>query len=933
MQRVMVRVKFFGWASVLLTIAAMGGTAAAAQTALPSMTGAQQYARLPLRFEPNVGQFAAGVKFRSSGPGYSVALTGREAVIRLHAGAGRNAKTDAVAIGLEGARDGASFTGEDRLTGTVNYFVGADRAAWRSGVPTYGRVRVADALPGVDVAYYGNRSQLEFDVMVAAGVDPAQVKLRVRGAESLAIAEDGSLVLGTSGGPVTLRAPVAYQMTGSMRRLVEARFRKMGTEEVGFAVGRYDRARTLTIDPVLVYGTYLGGSYFDSISGVAADASGNAYVTGNADSCDFPTTSGAYETSAPAGYCFPNTQQAQGNLVFVSKVNAAGTGLQYSTYLGEGAGTAIAVDAVGDAYVAGWTGTGFPVTSGAFQSVDNAAANGGTNSFVAELNPSGTGLVYSTYLGGSWGGDQINAIAVDGAGNAYVAGAATSEDFPETAGAYQTTDTMPGTAFSFVTKVNAGGGTLGYSTYLMGKGTFSTNGSPTNAAHGIAVDSAGDAYVVGTTSDEAFPVTAGAFQASYTTDAKTQGFKETGYVAKLNPAGSQLVYASYLGGSTVTQANAVAVDGQGNAYVTGAATTELMTTSGAFEAAAPGEDAFVAKVNGAGSALVYATYLGGSCAESYLGASGDAGLGIAVDGAGNAYVAGQACSTDFPVTASAVQQGKLETNPMAFDGFFTVLNATGSGLLYSTYLGGNGNLSPDGDWANGIALDGSGNALVAGVAESSNFPVSTGALETTTSSMGAGFIAKMTIPAGGDTLVSRDFTVAASPATLTLSAGQSGTSTITVTPQNGFAENVTLSCTTAAGATCSFNTTQLATGGGAATSTLTVTNNTVAQTAVHPLGWVPYSWGAVALCCFGFARRKRGELLMVLCAGFVALSMLSGCGGVGKNNPGNGNNGGSGGGSGSGSGGSGGVGTSFVVTVTAASATTQHATTVTVTVP
>lgn len=924
MQRVVGRVRVSRWIGSLLPVVMMAGTAmpGVAQESAARMARAQ-YEQLPLRFEPNVGQFAPGVKFRSSGPGYSVALTDQEAVIRLHAGAGRDAKSDAVAIGLEGARAAASFQGEDRLAGTVNYFMSADRSQWRTGVPTYGRVQVENALPGVDLAYYGNQSQLEFDVVLAAGADPGQVKLRVRGAQSLAIAADGSLVLATSGGPLTLRAPVAYQETGRTRTTVDARFTKIGKDEVGFAVGRYDHGRTLTIDPVLVYATYLGGSYFDSISAVAADASGDAYVTGNADSCDFPTTSGAYDTSAPSGYCFPNTQQAQGNLVFVAKINPAGTGLVYSTYLGEGAGTAIAVDGSGDAYVAGWTGTGFPVTSGAYQSVDNAASNGGTNSFVAELNPAGSSLVYATYLGGSWGGDQINAIAVDGSGNAYVAGVATSEDFPTTAGAYQTTDAMPGAPFSFVTKVNAGGGTLGYSTYLMGKGTWSTNGAPTNEARGIAVDSAGDAFVAGTTSDEAFPVTAGAFQTS--AGSSSGGFEETGYIAKFNPAGSQLVYASYLGGSTVTEANAVAVDGQGYAYVTGAATTGLATTSGAFEATAPGDDAFVAKVNPAGSALVYATYLGGSCAESYLTVSGDAGLGIAVDGTGNAYVAGQACSTDFPVTQQAVQQQKLVENPTAFDAFFSVVNSTGSGLLYSTYLGGNGNLSPDGDYANGIALDGSGNAIVGGLAESSNFPVSTGGVQTTTTSTGAGFVAKMTIPAGGDTLVSRDFTVTASPSTLSVAAGQTGTSTITVTPENGFAQTVTLSCTTAAGASCSFNTTQLATSGGAATATLTVTNTSVAKTDVHPLGWVPYSWGAVVLCWFGFARRRRGELLMLLCVGFVGLGMLSGCGGVGKAPPPS--NGGGGGGSGSGS------GTSFAVTVTATAATAQHSTTVTVTAP
>ncbi|HEX4038388.1 MAG TPA: SBBP repeat-containing protein [Acidobacteriaceae bacterium] len=910
----------------LLAITSVATLPATAQS--PAAAARAQYEQLPLRFEPNQGQFAPDVRFRSSGPGYSVALTQNEAVVRLRAGTTHSV----VGLALEGAPAALSISGEDRLPGTVNYFTGSNRAAWRTGIPTYGRVRVANALPGVDLVYYGNQNQLEFDLVLAAGMDPANLKLRVRGARAVSVAQDGSVVMATSGGPLTLRAPVAYQRMHGTRTSVKAQFRRISGDEVGFAVEAYDRRRPLTIDPVLVYATYLGGSYFDAVSAVAVDAGGNAYVTGNADSCDFPTTGGAYQTSAPSGYCYPGTHEAKGNLVFVAKINAAGTGLVYSTYLGMGAGTAIAVDASGDAYVAGWTEAGFPVTSGAYQSTDRAAGNGGTNSFVTELNPAGTSLVYSTYLGGSWGQDQINAIAVDSSGNAYVAGSALSQDFPATTGAYQTTDAMPGAPFSFVTKLNSGGGTLAYSTYLMGTGTFSTNGAPVNAAHGIAVDSAGNAYVAGTTSDQAFPVTSGAFQTGYTDSADQAAFRQTGYVAKINPTGSGLAYASYLGGGPVTQANAVAVDASGNAYVTGAATANLATTSGAFESAAPGYDAFVARVNTNGSALAYATYLGGSCTQSYLSGTGDAGLAIAVDSSGNAYVAGQACSQDFPVTQSAVQTAKLVTNPTAFDGFFSVLNATGSGLLYSTYLGGNGNLNPDGDWTRGIALDAGGDAIVGGLAESSNFPVSAGALQASTSANGAGFVARLTIPAGGDALVNRDFTVTANPATMTLTQGQSGTATITVTPQNGFQQPVTLSCSGApAGATCSFDQTQLSMVGGAATATLTVNDTSLAKNEGLRLGWAPYSWGAVLLCCFGFARRKRGELLALLCVGFLSLSLLSGCGGIGKK-PGNGNNGGSTGGSG-GSGGSGGGTTStvFTVTVTATAATVQHTTAVTVT--
>jgi hypothetical protein len=363
--------------------------------------------------------------------------------------------------------------------------------------------------------------------------------------------------------------------------------------------------------------------------------------------------------------------------------------LSYSTYLGGRAddrGSAIAVDSSGSAYITGFTNsTNFP-TKGPIQ----PSSAGGADVFVTKLNPTGTALVYSTYLGGS-NGDIGNAIAVDSAGNAYVTGSTYSSNFPTTSPLQAH---LNGGQDAFLLKLNPAGTALVYSTYLGGSGT--------DAAYGIAVGGSGNVYVTGTTGSTDFPVTPGAYQ---TTNSNTND----AFVAQVNAAGSSLVYATYLGGDYVAHGSGIAVDSSGNAYVTGWTGSSNLATAGAYQTVyAGGNDAFVAKLNAAGSALVYATYLGGS--------GDDRGLGIAVDGSGNAYVTGYTDSTNFPVfnAFQSVSGG-------SGDAFVTVFNASGSALLYSTYLGGNGadNAGADGG---AIALDAVGNIYVTGFTQSTNFP-------------------------------------------------------------------------------------------------------------------------------------------------------------------------------------------------------------------
>jgi uncharacterized protein (TIGR03437 family) len=705
----------------------------------------ENYGKLPLSFEANVGQADGRVRFLSRGIGYELYLTGEEAVLAL--------RQDVVRMRLAGSGGGtAAPLGEEQLPGTANYFFGSDPAKWHTRVPTYARVRYRGVYPGVDLVYYGNRRQLEFDFVVAPGGDPKPIRLEFAGAKGLRLGADGDLSVIAAGGAIAFRKPLVYQMVDGRRKPVEGGFTLVAKYAAGFRLGSYDRTKPLTIDPVLVYATYLGGSgtavnaMGDTAAAIAVDSAGNAYVAGATTSTDFPVTQGALQTT----YAFCPACVA----AFVTKLNPSGTALVYSTYLG-GSGayaSALAVDAFGNAYIAGTANAGFPVTSGAYQTSDRALPDG-ANAFLTKLDPAGSGLVYSTYLGGTTsylGGDSATALAVDSKGYAYIAGVTNSIDFPVTAGAFQSGNNAVLTSNAFVTKLNPAGSALVYSTYLGGSGRILFSIGPQvwqgDGATGLAVDSAGNAYVTGYAISTDFPVTAGAFE---TTNRATVPYgpgglaalynRSSAFVTKLNPAGTALVYSTYLGGSGSSyygdRGNGVVVDGSGNAYIAGlAGSTDFPVTQGAFQKAnrsAVGDNAFVSKLNPAGSALVYSTYLGGS--------GSDVANGLAVDGSGNAYVTGGARSTDFPLT-----QGALQTASHSAAGdnaFVSVLNPAGSALVYSTYLGGSGS-----DVANGLAVDDSGGAYITGGASSVDFPVTPGAFQATNRSTIGGqnvFVAKL----------------------------------------------------------------------------------------------------------------------------------------------------------------------------------------------
>ena len=678
----------------------------------------ERYGNLPLSFEANHGQSDSTVKFLSRGSGYSLFLTSTEAVLVLSqseadesrtasrvartAVRARHRKSAVVRMTLVNANPHAQATGRDELPGKSNYFIGNDPAKWRTNIPTYAKVKYEGVYPGVDLVYYDTQGQLEYDFVVAPGADPRLVTLAFEGAREVHIDARGELVLDVEGSEVRQHKPVVYQEVAGVRQAVAGRYVMKGTRQVGFRVATYDPSRPLIIDPVLVYSTYLGGSGFDLSYRIAVDGAGSAYVTGETASTDFPTTAGAAQTTYAGGTWD----------VFVTKLDATGSARLYSTYLGgsfSDTGAGIAVDAAGSAYVTGNTGsTDFPTTAGALQATH---AGGFQDAFVTKLDATGSGLVYSTYLGGSSADFGRRGIAVDGTGSAYVTGETHSIDFPTTAGAVQPTNA--GEFDAFVTKLDATGSGLVYSTYL--------GGSSPELPDDIAVDGAGSAYVTGFTESTDFPTTAGAAQ---TTSA---GGREA-FVTKLDATGSARLYSTYLGGSSDDDGFAIAVDATGGAYVSGTTTsTDFPTTAGAVQPTNAGEfDAFVTKLNATGSGLVYSTYLGGT--------SLDYGYGIAVDGAGSAYVTGLTSSTNFPTTSDAIQT----TNAGFNDAFVTRLNAAGSGLIYSTYLGGSG-----GEGGVGIAL-GAGSVYLTGHASSTNFPTTPGAAQTTFAGGTVdGFVAKI----------------------------------------------------------------------------------------------------------------------------------------------------------------------------------------------
>jgi hypothetical protein len=844
----------FGLAIGVVTLASSQAPAAnpspqpAQNTSAAKAKLVRSYGELPVNFEANLGQADSAVHFLARGAGYGLYLTGQEAVLTLRkpftgpaskpvlgqshssrmnangvstdvvnqnfpggnrpilppqiAASGLHFTTDVVRMQLAGANPGIEPTGQDRLPGTVNYFLGNDPAKWHAAIPTYGKVSYAGVYPGVDLVYYGNQQQLEYDFVVAPGNSVKPIRLHFAGARELKLDKDGNLDIVATNGSIAFKKPVVYQSVDGDRRPIAGHFTLLAGNTVGFCVGRYDHGRALVIDPTLAYSTFFGGSNVEFATTVAVDSAGEAYVGGLTASLDFPVTSGSFQALNYA------TGTNDVSTAYVSKFNASGTALLYSTYLGGNAipntlhnqgdyVKGVVVDASGDAYVTGYTySSDFPITSGAFETADQPASLGLATGFVSKLNPTGTELMYSTYLGGDTL-DEPTALTIDSSGDAYVSGITFSSNFPTTAGAYQTiNNSFTSNGYNaFVTKLNPNGSGLIYSTYLGGSSSYGTEISNFYWTNPIVVDKGGNAYVAGFTTAEDFPVTTGAYQS------KNKGsFNIT--ITKLNPTATQLLYSTYLGGSTTSVIEGLGVDSAGNAYVAGyTSDTDFPTTTGAFQttnkadtntttSADSNQSGFLTKINPTGTALVYSTYLGGTTGPW----GGDQIYDLALDSSGDAYVTGSAMSSDFPLTTNAYQSTNhgathcCDYVTYTSNAFLTEFNPAGTALLYSTYLGGSGTQNPNGPGGSGdegyaLALGPSQNVYLVGYTSSPNFPVTQDAFETTYSSnQNTGFVADFDLGAAP--------TTTESATTLTSSAvsvvpGTAVTFTAAVAPASG----------------------------------------------------------------------------------------------------------------------------------------------------
>jgi hypothetical protein len=607
-----------------------------------ALSPAGDYGTLPLSFEPNRGQSAASVRFLAGGPGYGLFLTDRRAVLSLGSG---SSVLSMSFIGAAPPRVG----GVGRLPGVANY-IGAGRSRGEVGVPTYAGVRYRGLWPGIGVRFYGNQRRLEYDIDLAPGARAGAIGMRFGARQGVALAADGALVMRLGGTTVRQPQPRAYQESGGARRPVAAHYVLRAHGAVGVALGAYDHRRPLTIDPRLVYSTYLDRGIEGPAYALAVDNSGSVYIAGSTASPEFPTHK-ALQGRLPS-------RGGQGSS-FVTKLSPDGRHVAWSTYLAGRGGSyaqAIAVDKAGAAYVAGFAYPhGMPTTPGAFQPQDVGISETG---FVAKLAPSGRRLLYSTYLGGNdEGGGNIGSIAVDGSGHAYVTGYTESGGFPVTPGAAQGPADIAdfGEPTGFVTKLNSTGSGLLYSTYLGGSG-WDTPG-------GIAIDKAGDAYVAGDTSSQDFPITPGAYQS---VDKDDPEFKSA-FVTKIDPTGTRFLYSSYLGGTLSDEAKAIAVDRAGDAYVTGDAASNFPTTTDAFQRKQKGFDsAFLSVLSPDGTRLLHSTVIGKETS----------GRGIALSPSGHVFIVGFRGAPD----KKGVNQG--------FRGFLAELDGSGHRLLSWTKLGG-----------------------------------------------------------------------------------------------------------------------------------------------------------------------------------------------------------------------------------------------------
>ena len=809
-------------------------------------TNKLSYGKLPLTFEVNRGQSSPQVKFISRGPGYRAYLTANGMSLALRASRPAESTNDskvartnsvkrtAIQFRLIGAAQNPMTVGEQAQTARVNYFIGNDPAKWHRNIPTFAQIRYKSVYPGIDLVYYGNQRQLEYDFVVAAKADPQQIQFEIKGASQLQISTDGSLVLRTTGGELSFQAPIVYQEIHGRRIPLKGGYVLNGANRIGFRLEGFDRTKAVVIDPVLAYSTYLGGSGDDQVAGVAVDSTGNVYVAGRTDSTDI-----ALDTfgSPAAGY----------DHAFVAKLDATGSQLIYADYIGgssEDDGYAIALDSLNQVYITGSTASpDFPLVH-AFQKV----YPGGFNAFLAKLSSDGSSLLYSTYFGGN-GSDMPTSLAVDRSGEMILAGSTSSTNLV-TSNAFQP-NALPNDGgffgnYGFVTKFSPDGASLVYSTYFGGHTNvpFDCGGTPcwpqpNSVISGMVSDSDGNLFVTGYTNTYDFPATSGAYLTTNSTNSNTS----IGFVSKFSQAGA-LDYSTYLygsGGMAVTLTG-IAADANGSAYVAG-----LTFSDGTFPVTStsicdPGSlgggcsYGFVTKFDPTGAKLSYSTFLGPN--------NFAIPQAIALDRDNNAYIIGFTSSTSFE-TVDAIEPYSGGT-----DALLVEINATGTSQLFATYLGGSGD---DSGAPAGLTFDQAGNLYIAGVTSSTDFP-------TTPTAMQPGFAG-----GGSDSFVMKLQTATQAVISLTPPSLQFGTQTTgttsqvqnvvlrnlgsmplsisSVVPGGDFSETNNCGSSVPAAGTCTFAIAFAPTAGGTRTGSVVITDDGVGSPHAIPLTGVGFGPG------------------------------------------------------------------------------------------
>ncbi len=867
-------------------------------------------------FELNVGQSSPEVRYLFRGDGYTMFLTGNAALFKIsfplatpdprqirpdavrcnadsptvpayRVGSGGSCakQVNVLRLALADSNHRAQPVGQRKLGSYSNYIIGRDPAKWWARVPQFEQVWYEGVYRGIDLVYHSRNGNLEYDLRVAPHANPGAIHFSVEGipaSSQVAINANGDLVLGSSG--VVFRRPALYQGNDcflsddggdqpsttktNCRSLPGGGFvlkRHRSLVSIGFKLPPYDHNQTLIIDPAISFGTYLGGEIGSSANAVKTDFAGNIYVLGSTNSPDFPTTPGAFQRTLTGNF----------GVDYIAKFSPDGSKLIYSTFLAGSGGEnpyAIAVDSAGSPYVIGTTYSKDYPLANAFQSAATTPCVS-----LSKLTPDGSGLVYSTYFGY---GSQAGGLAVDSAGEAVVGGSVGLGTFPIVNAVQPTHGSDGGILDGFVSKFDASGTSLIFSTYWGGNGGDMVNG--------VAVDSGGNAYATGTTTSTDLITTPGVFEG--TCQVNVSGGCQSSFVSAFKPSGSALIYSSYLDGAV---AMSIAVDSADEAMVTGDVpyyATNFVTTPGSFRptnTGGPGTlDAFITKFNNSGSSLVYSTLLGGS--------DEDIGIAIATDGSGDAYVTGNTFSPDFPL-----QNPVLPFNsPGLTETFISEIDSTGSQLLFSTYYGGDA-----GQYGNttafAIDVDPSKNIVAVGDTTSPDLPV-VNAFQAQLTGFGSSYIAKIT--------TAPDFALSGSPGAISVTAGQVADFSLSVTALNGFSQKVTLSCSGApTGSNCSVSPGSITPNGSASMNA----SVTVSTSAAMGRSTVQYSrpflrarsamWGIAALSTMllvtvpvGAAGRKRGSrrchfwitfLIIVSALNLTACGGGSGSGGSGGGGP------------------------------------------------